>query len=117
VKLGRILGVAAVLGFAAFVFYSLLQVEPVQVMSPRLEHGASGVFLSGAVKNTSSHEEAVDVEIRYYDSSGHQVATDTVKIAHLGSGETRDFAAPPRALAGVSSYSVYLNHGRNPYGN
>jgi hypothetical protein len=117
VKLGRIVGVAAVLAFAAFVFYSLLHVEPVKVLHPRLERSAAGVFLAGAVRNTTSGEEAVDVEVRYYDSRGRQVATDTVKIAHLSSGETRKFSAPPRDLPGVSSYSIYLNHGRNPYGN
>ena len=105
------------LAFAAFVFYSLLHVEPVKVVAPKLEHSAAGVFLTGAVKNTTSNEEAVDLEVRYYDSSGRQMATDTVKIDHLGSGETRNFSAPARQLAGVSSYSIYLNHGRNPYGN
>jgi hypothetical protein len=114
---GRIIGIVAAIGFAGFVFYSLLHTEPVRVVMPRLQRNGSSESVAGAVENTGSSEQAIDLEIRYYDPHGHQVATDTVKIDHLGSGETRSFAGPPRALPDGASYSVYLNHGRNAYGN
>jgi hypothetical protein len=105
------------LGFVAFVIYSLMEVEPVKVLHPQLQHSAVGAFVSGAVENTGTSEESVSLEIRYYDGSGHQVGTDTVKLDQLSSGATREFTAPARQLPSGAGYSIYLNHGRNPYGN
>lgn len=110
-----LLGVALL--FVGFVFYALQQTEPVKVLRPRLQRSGASVYLTGALENTGPADQVIDLEIRYYDSNGHQVATDTVKVDHLGAGETRNFASPARQLPGVSSYSIYLNHGRNPYGN
>jgi len=117
VKIGRITGLIVALGFGGFVIYSLLQTEPVKVLHPRLEHTADGSFVSGAVENTGSAEESVSLEIRYYDAGGHQIYSDIVKLDQLSSGATRPFAAPLRKLPADASYSIYLNHGRNPYGN
>ena len=114
---GRTIGIIAAIGFAGFVFYSLLHTEPVKVVMPRLERTGSSESIAGAVENTSSSEQAIDLEIRYYDPHGRQIATDNVKMDHLGSGETRKFAGPPRMLPDGASYSIYLNHGRNAYGN
>ena len=116
-KIGRVTGLIVALGFAGFVIYSLLQTEPVKVLHPQLQHSGDGGFVSGAVENTGASEESVSLEIRYYDASGHQVASDIVKLDQLGSGATRPFAAPLRKLPTDASYSIYLNHGRNPYGN
>ena len=104
-------------GFVGFVIYTLLQVEPVKVLHPQLQHSADGAVVSGAVENTGPSEESVSLEIRYYDGGGHQVASDIVKLSQLGSGATRPFTAPARQLPMGASYSIYLNHGRNPYGN
>jgi hypothetical protein len=116
-KIGRLLGLLVALGFVGFVVYSLLQTEPVKVLHPQLQHSGDGSFLSGAVENTGAAEESVSLEIRYYDAGGHQVGTDTLKLDHLGNGATRDFSGPIRQLPADASYSIYLNHGRNPYGN
>jgi hypothetical protein len=116
-RTGTLIGMIVALGFVGFVIYSLLQVEPVKVLHPQLQHSADGAFVSGAVENTGSGEESVSLEIRYYDGGGHQVGTDTVKLDQLSSGATRDFSAPARRLPDGASYSIYLNHGRNPYGN
>ena len=35
----------------------------------------------------------------------------------LQAGAVRDFRSPPRALDGVEDFSIYMNNGRNPYGN
>jgi len=117
VKIGRVAGLIVAAGFAGFVIYSLLQTEPVKVLHPQLQHSPDGAFVSGAVENTGSAEESVSLEIRYYDGGGHQVGSDTVKLDNLGNGATRDFSGPRRNLPADSSYSIYLNHGRNPYGN
>ena len=116
-RVSRIIGAAAALTFAGFVFYSLLHTEPVKVHGLRLQHRDGLAFLTGELENTGRDEAAVDLEVHYYDSNGHQIAFDTVPIAPLSSGETRTFAAPKRDLPGVVSYSMNLNHGRNPYGN
>jgi hypothetical protein len=117
VKIGRIAGLVVALGFIGFVVYSLLQSEPVKVLNPHLQHSANGTYVSGAVENGGSSEESVSLEIRYYDSGGHQVGSDTLKLNNLGNGATRDFSGPMRNLPPDASYSIYLNHGRNPYGN
>jgi len=116
-KFSRIAGLAVAAGFAGFVVYSLLQTEPVKVLHPQLQHSGAGGFVTGAVENTGSAEESVSLEIRYYDARGHQVGSDTVKLDQIGNGATRYFAGPPRRLPPDASYSIYLNHGRNPYGN
>ena len=116
-KIGRATGLVIALGFGGFVIYSLLQTEPVKVLHPQLQHSSDGAFVSGAVENTGSSEESVSLEVRYYDAAGRQVASDTVKLNQLSSGATRDFSAPIRKLPADASYSIYLNHGRNPYGN
>ena len=116
-KIGRIAGFVLVLGFVAFVAYTLLQNEPVKVISPHLAHSAAGTFLAGAVRNTGSEEESVSLEIRYYDSGGHQLGSDTITLDRIGNGATRNFSGPARRLPEDATYSVYLNHGRNPYGN
>jgi hypothetical protein len=117
VKIGRGAGLVIAAGFVGFVIYSLLQTEPVKVRHPQMRHSADGAFVSGAVENTGSAEESVSIEVRYYDAGGHQVASDTVKLDQISTGATRDFSAPARKLPPDASYSIYLNHGRNPYGN
>jgi len=117
VKVSRLAGLLVALAFVGFVIYSLLQTEPVKVLHPQLQHSGDGSFLSGTVENTGAADESVSLEIRYYDASGHQVGSDTLKLNDLGTGATRDFSGPIRKLPADASYSIYLNHGRNPYGN
>jgi hypothetical protein len=116
VKRGRIVTIIVVVSFIGYVFYSLWTTEPV-ALTTQLQHLGNTSFLKGTVRNASASEQAVDLDIKYYDSGGHRVGEDMVRIAHLGSGETRAFSAPPRELPTATSFSVYLNHGRNPYGN
>jgi hypothetical protein len=116
-RIGRVAGLLVAAGFVGFVAYSLLWSEPVKVLHPRLEHSTDGAFVSGAVENSGSAEESVSLEVRYYDGNGHQVASDTINLDKLSIGATRDFSAPIRKLPPDASYSIYLNHGRNPYGN
>ena len=116
-RIGQIVGIVIAAGFVGFVVYSLLWSEPVKVLHPELQRSTNGAFVTGAVENTGGAEESINLEVRYYDGGGHQVASDTIRIDNLGSGATRDFKLPRRTLPADSSYSIYLNHGRNPYGN
>ncbi|HVN28718.1 MAG TPA: FxLYD domain-containing protein [Candidatus Binataceae bacterium] len=116
-KPGRLIGIVVALGFVGLVVYNLLQSEPVKVIHPELRHSGAGSFVSGAVHNSGSDDQSVSLEIRYYDARGHQLGSDTIMLDHLGDGATRNFSGPPRNLPGDASYSIYLNHGRNPYGN
>jgi uncharacterized protein (TIGR02588 family) len=115
-KIGRLVGLIVALGFVGFVIYSLLQTEPVKVLHPTLQRSAAGAFLSGAVENTGSSEESVSLEVRYY-AGGRKVGDDKVQIDNISSGATKDFQLPVRQLPTDATYSIYLNHGRNPYGN
>jgi hypothetical protein len=103
--------------FAGYVFYSLATVEPVTVVQSRLERGASGVFVDGEVRNASAKDRAIDLEVHYYDRAGRALGQDTLKLDDLPPGQTKSFRTPPRAVDGVSDFSIYLNRGRNPYGN
>ncbi len=116
-KIGRVAGLAIAAGFVGFVAYNLLWLESVKVLHPKLLHSADGTFVAGAVENTGSSAESVSLEVHYYDGRGRPIGSDTIHIDNLGSGATRDFKLPGRVLPDGASYSIYLNHGRNPYGN
>ncbi len=109
------LGLAA--GFIGFVGYALWSAQPVEVVSSRLERGAGGVFVAGKLRNNSDQARAVDVEVHYYDASGRPLGADTIAVKRLAAGATADFNSPPHRIDGVKDFSLYLNNGRNPYGN
>jgi hypothetical protein len=110
-----ILVVAA--GFAAFIFYSLWQVEPVRVVRSGLERADGKVFVAGELRNTGPKSGPLDLEVHYFDSAGRPIGQDRISIGALRQGGQTAFRTPERSLPGVSEFSIYLNHGRNPYGN
>jgi hypothetical protein len=103
--------------FAGFVFYSLLTVEPVKVVRSHLEREGDSVFVSGEVRNTADHPRAIDLEVHYYDRNGRPIGQDSIVLDELGAGAVRDFKSPSRTISGVEDFSLYMNNGRNPYGN
>ncbi len=103
--------------FAVFVFHSLLGNEPVKVSGQRMERSGATVDVAGKVENSGRDTEAITLEVHYYESQGRALGQDTVTIERLGAGQSRDFRSPKRDLPGAASFSIYLNHGRNPYGN
>lgn len=103
--------------FVGFVFYSLTHVEPVEIIQSRLERVDGRVFVTGELKNTSSHRRAVDLEVHYFDKTGRPLGQNTLKFAALPARGVESFKSPPVAIAGVADFSLYLNHGRDPYGN
>jgi len=108
---------AAGIAFAGFVFYSLMTVQPVKVVRSHLEHNGNLVDVAGQVRNTADHPRAIELEVHYYDQNGRSLGQDTLTLDGLGAGALRDFKSPPRALDGVKDFSIYMNNGRNPYGN
>ncbi len=115
-RAGRAVVLLAAAGFAGWVFYSLVQSEPVHVTQSRLHRESGEVFVEGAVKN-SGPDTGVDIEVHYYDNSGRALGEDRVAIKELRRGAVAQFETPHRVLSGVSQFSLYVNHGRNPYGN
>jgi hypothetical protein len=107
----------AAFGFAGWVFFSLLHVEPIKVVESRLNRTGESVSVAGSVENTGNDCGPIQVEVRYYDSNGRPLASDTVEVGALKSGASAAFHSPPHELENVSDYSIYLNHGHNPYGN
>lgn len=105
------------IAFAAFIFYSLFKVEPVRVVTSHLEHRGGQVFVDGSLRNTGPDLGALDVEVHYYDANGRALGQDKIVVSGMKTGAETHFATPPRALGEVSEFSIYLNHGRNPYGN
>ena len=103
--------------FAGFVFYSLARVEPIEVVHSQLRRSGDTVYVVGRVQNTGDVTRSVDLEIHYYDQSGRPLGQDLIGIDHLKPYQTRDFRSPARQLTNASDFSIYLNHGRNPYGN
>ncbi|MFZ1890238.1 MAG: FxLYD domain-containing protein [Candidatus Binataceae bacterium] len=103
--------------FGAFVFYSLFKVEPVRVITSHLEHRGAEIFVDGSLRNTGPDLGPLDVEVHYYDANGRSLGQDKVVVEEMKSGGEAHFATPPRSLGEVSDFSIYLNHGRNPYGN
>jgi hypothetical protein len=105
------------LAFIGFVFYSLFTVSPVRVLSTHLERANGQVFVKGVVENYGSRPASVDVEVHYYDHGGHQLADEKLSLDDLKPGVRTGFRSRSQAIDGVSSFSLYVNHGRNPYGN
>ncbi|MGH7780506.1 MAG: FxLYD domain-containing protein [Candidatus Binataceae bacterium] len=107
----------AAIAFVAFVFYSLFRVEPVRVLASHLEHRGDSVFVDGSLRNTGPDLGPVDVEVHYFDANGRALGQDKIVVQGMKKGAEAHFETPPRMLGEVSEFSIYLNHGRNPYGN
>jgi len=103
-------------GFILYVFFSLLNAEPVKVTS-ELDRSGNSVSVQGELSNAGDASGPVTVEVRYYNDAGATIARDTLSLHALAKGASEQFQSPRRILPGVASYSIYLNHGRNPYGN
>jgi len=103
--------------FAGYVFYSLIGAEPVKVGDTRLVRSGDQVSVEGVVRNTGDDTCPIQVEVHYFDRDGHAVGKDVVSVDGLRRGAAAHFKSSPRPDDGVADFSIYLNHGRNPYGN
>lgn len=105
------------IGFIAFVFYSLARVEPLKVVVSHLEERGDQFFVQGTVNNTGRESATVVLEVRYYNDRGAEVGRDRIALAQVAAGARADFQGAPKQLEGVTSYSLYIDRGPNPYGN
>ena len=87
-----------------------------KVVASHLDRSNDAVKVTGSVKNTGNQPGTVEIEIRYFDADGKSVASDKVDVGSLEPGASVTFTGPAHPDK-VASYSIYLNHGRNPYGN
>lgn len=104
-------------GFAAFVFYSLTRVEPVKVVRSQMNRSGGEVCVVGELRNTGRKSGPLDLEVHYFNKSGREIGQDKIVVGGMARGAKAAFRTPERALPGASDFSIYLNHGRNPYGN
>lgn len=109
-----VLGAAA---FAAAVFVLLLHAEPVKVIDSRLEREGDSVFVAGELRNTGANPATLELEIHYYDRAGRALGEDRLEVGPMRAGAQERFRGPAHALGTVEDFSLYLNQGRNPYGN
>jgi len=107
----------AALCFAAYVFYSLAGAEPLKVAGTRMVRSGERVSVEGDVRNTGDDTGPLQVEVSYFDRDGHSLGKDVVSMDGLRHGAAAHFKSAPRPDDGVADFSIYLNHGRNPYGN
>lgn len=103
--------------FAGYVFYSLVGVEAIKVNGTRMVRSGDQVSVEGEVRNTGDDTGPFQVEVQYFDREGHSMGKETVWMGGLRRGSAAHFRSTPRADEGVADFSIYLNHGRNPYGN
>ena len=106
---------AAVFGVA--VIWLLVRSQPVQVTGSRLEQSHHQVYVAGQVRNQGDTASSVKLELHYFDQAGHPLGLDTISVDGLAAGAVRTFRGPPHDIGTIASYSIYLNQGRNPYGN
>ncbi len=114
---GTIIVLLGALCFAGYVLFALVGAEPVKVAETRLVRSGDQVLVEGDVRNTGDDTGPIQVEVRYFDRDGHSIGKDTVSMDGLRRGAAAHFKSAPRADNGVADFSIYLNHGRNPYGN
>jgi hypothetical protein len=114
---GAIIVLLGAICFAGYVFYSLVGVEPVKVAETRLVRNGNLVSVEGEVRNTGDDAGPLQLEVHYFDRDGNSIGKDIVSIDGLHRGATEHFSSRPRPDDGVADFSIYLNHGRNPYGN
>src|ERR1700691_4875009 len=105
------------IAFVAVVFSLLLQVQPIKVIDSRLEHEGDQVFVTGDLRNTGARPATLDLEIHYYDHAGRPLGEDRLQVGPLGAGAGEHFRGPAHSAGSVEDFSLYLNQGRNPYGN
>ena len=118
VRRKRTLGWLVVLAvFLGYFVWSLRSEEVFRVVNKKLEQTPSGLVVSGEVLNTAAATSGVNVEVTFFDQQGRQLTQETVTLDHLAAGTTAPFRTQPKTLTNVKDYTVFVNTGRNMYGN
>ena len=110
-------GALLVLLFLGYFLWALRSEETFQVVEKKIEHTDNGVVVSGEVYNASASPTSLNVEVSFFDSRGRELSKETVTLNSLDSGGRATFRTQPKQLPDVKDYTIYLNTGRNMYGN
>ena len=103
--------------FCVVVLFELVHAQPVEVTRSHLEQIGGQVYVAGQLQNRAETARAVKLELHYYDRSGHALGLDTLSFEKLPGGAVRNFRGPAHEAGTIAAYSIYLNEGRDPYGN
>ena len=103
--------------FLGYFVWALQSEEVFRVVNKKLEQTPSGVVVSGEVLNTAAAATGVNVEVTFFDHQGRQLTQETVALDHLAAGATAPFRTQPKLLTNVKDYTIFVNTGRNMYGN
>lgn len=114
---GAIIVLLVAVGFCTYVLFALVAVEPIKVAGSHLVRSGDEVSVEGDLRNTGADAGPIEVEVRFFDASGRALGNNKVSVDGLRSGGESHFKSAPVKLDGVADFSIYLNHGRNPYGN
>lgn len=116
-KVRTILGLIGVLSFAGYMVWALRAEDSIRVVSKKLERTAAGLVVSGEVYNASKATTSVNIEVSFYSHNGQKLADEVVELHALPGGGSAPFHTQPREISNVKDYSIYINSGRNMYGN
>ena len=100
----------------AAVWISMREEERFTVENPHLETVAGGTRVAGTLVNQGEAASLVKVEVSVIAADGRPAEKETVELRDLASGARVPFATGAHP-GEVKSYSIYVNQGRNPYGN
>jgi hypothetical protein len=103
--------------FLGYFVWALQSEEVFRVVNKKLEQTSSGIVVSGEVLNTAAAATGVNIEVTFFDHQGRQLTQETVTLDHLAPGVTSPFRTQPRPLTNVKDYTIFVNTGRNMYGN
>ncbi len=112
-----LLWLAVLVVFATYLIWALRTEEVFQVTNKKLEYTDSGVIVSGEIRNTAATASAVNVEVTFFDARGRQLSKEVITLDNLETGATVAFRTQPKMLTDVKDYTIYVNTGRNMYGN
>jgi len=101
---------------AAAVFFSLRTEERFAVEEPRIEQAAGGARIAGTLVNRGNAAARVAVEITVVGRDGRAREKETIELRDVAAGARLPFTSKPRDEE-IQTYSIYVNEGRNPYGN
>lgn len=112
-----ILWLGIVFAFMGYFFWALRAEEVFRVVTKKLEQTDAGVIVSGEVHNTTTSTSAINVEVTLFNHRGQKLSEETVTLTDVQAGGTASFRTQPKRLTDVKDYTIYVNTGRNMYGN
>lgn len=112
-----LLWLVVVMAFVGYIFWALREEEPFRVTHTRLEKSDQGISLIGELSNSAAAVPAINVEVTFYNRQGREVGKEIIALDNVAAGATVVFRTPPRRLTDMQRYTIYVNTGRNPYGN